>query len=159
MDTAKAHFLKKDFIPLLKTILVDATPRWGKMTPQQMVEHFTDSVQIAAGTFPDVPLITPAENLPKMQAFLQSDKPFRENTKNPMVPENPPLRHTGMAEALNELQTALDTFFESFYATENRTTCNPFFGELNFEMNILLLYKHALHHLRQFGVEVTPITL
>lgn len=160
MDTAKAHFLKKDFIPLLKSIPEDTTPRWGKMAPQQMVEHYTDSVHIAAGTFPDVPIVTPAEHLPKMQVFLQSDKPFRENTKNPLVPETPPpVRNASMAEALSNLQTALDAFFQTFYANENFTTRNPFFGELNFEMNILILYKHAVHHLRQFGLEVTPITL
>ena|SRR5438309_8678545 len=160
MDTAKAHFLKKDFIPLLKSIPEDAAPRWGKMAPQQMVEHFTESVRIAAGTFPDVPHLTPAENLPKMQAFLMSDKPFRENTQNPMVPETPaPVRHASMAEALNELQNTLDDFFQAFYGNEKFTTHNPFFGELNFEMNVQLLYKHAVHHLRQFGVDITPITL
>ncbi len=154
MDTAKAHFLKKDFIPLLKTISPDAVPRWGKMNVQQMVEHFADSVRIAAGTFPDVPLLTPAENLPRMQTFLLSDKPFRENTKNPLVSENPALRHASLAEALNELQAALDAFFEAFYANEAFTTRNPFFGELNFDMNVRVLYKHAVHHLRQFGVDV-----
>ena len=28
---------------------------------------------------------------------------------------------------------------------------NPIFGELDFNGNVQLLYKHALHHLRQFG--------
>jgi hypothetical protein len=32
------------------------------------------------------------------------------------------------------------------------TTRNPFFGDLNFAENVHLLHKHALHHLRQFGV-------
>jgi hypothetical protein len=160
MDTAKAHFLKKDFIPLLKSIPVYATPRWGKMAPQQMVEHFTESVRIAAGTFPNVPRLTPAENLPKMQEFLMSDKPFRENTQNQMVPETPaPMRHASMAKALNELQNTLDVFFQAFYSNENLTTLNPFFGDLNFEMNVQVLYKHAVHHLRQFGVAVAPVTL
>ena len=159
MDTTKAHFLKKDLIPLLKSIPPDAAPRWGKLNVQQMIEHFTDSVRIAAGTFGDVPLFTPAENLPKLQAFLQTEAPLRENTKNPLVPDNPPLRFSSIAEALNDLQAALDAFFERFYANENQTTRNPFFGELNFDLNVRFLYKHAVHHLRQFGVDVSPISL
>jgi hypothetical protein len=58
-----------------------------------------------------------------------------------------------MAEALNDLQAALDSFFEAFQGKDNHTTQNPIFGSLNFEMNVQLLYKHAVHHLRQFGVE------
>lgn len=89
MDTAKLHFLKKELIPLLKQIPPQMAPRWGKMNVQQMIEHFTDAVHVAAGTGPDVPLITTEEALPKMQAFLESDKPFRENTRNPLLPQTP----------------------------------------------------------------------
>jgi hypothetical protein len=154
MQPAKVHFLRNDFIPLLKSIPADTAPRWGKMAVQQMVEHFADAVRIAAGTAEAIPVITPAEHLPRMQAFLQSDKPFRENTRNPLLPEEPPpVRYPSMAEALNDLQAALDSFFEAFYARDNHTTQNPIFGSLNFDMNVQLLYKHALHHLRQFGVE------
>ena len=158
MQTTKAHFLKKDLIPLLKSIPETTVPRWGKMNLQQMVEHFADAVRIAAGSMDKAPIITPAEHLPKMQAFIQSNKPFRENTRNPLLPETPaPVRYASLPEALNELQAALDAFFEAFYNREAFTTRNPIFGELNFDLNIQLLYKHALHHLRQFGVELeTP---
>lgn len=59
-----------------------------------------------------------------------------------------------MADALNALQAALDFFFETFYANSQFVTRNPFFGMLDFDRNVQLLYKHALHHLRQFGVEI-----
>jgi hypothetical protein len=29
---------------------------------------------------------------------------------------------------------------------------HPYFGQLNKEMNLQAVYKHALHHLKQFGV-------
>jgi hypothetical protein len=44
-------------------------------------------------------------------------------------------------------------FFEVFEKDTALVTRNPFFGDLNFEQNVQLLYKHSLHHLRQFGVE------
>lgn len=160
MQTAKAHFLTKEFIPLLKGIPVEAAPHWGKMNVQQMVEHFADAVRVAAGSMQNNPVITPAENIPKMQAFLLSDKPFRENTRNPLLPEAPPpVRFASVAEALNDLQAALDAFFQAFYTDQNSTTRNPLFGELNFDMNVQLLYKHAVHHLRQFGVAVAAVDL
>ncbi len=85
-----------------------------------------------------------------------SEKPFRENTKNPYVPETPaPVKHTTIEAALNELQEELRYFFNVFEENKLQQTRNPFFGDLNFEQNIQLLYKHALHHLRQFGVETT----
>lgn len=154
MDTAKLHFLKKDFVPLLKNIPPELLPRWGKMSVQQMIEHFTDAVRVAAGAVANISIITTEEDLPKMVAFLESDKPFRENTRNPLLPEMPqPVQQASVAEALNVLQAALDLFFETFYANSQLVTRNPFFGELDFNRNVQLLYKHALHHLRQFGVE------
>lgn len=159
MGVAKADFLKTSFVALLKTIPTDTPPLWGKMTLQQMVEHFTDAVRIAAGLVPDVSIVSPAEQLPKLQAFIRSDKPFKENTRNPLLPETPaPVRARSIEAALDGLQAELDSFFDIFLLNEHLTTRNPIFGDLDFDMNVQLLYKHALHHLRQFGVDVAPET-
>ena len=45
-------------------------------------------------------------------------------------------------------------FFEVFEKDPGLKTINPVFGELDFDSNIQLLYKHALHHLKQFGIDV-----
>jgi hypothetical protein len=62
-----------------------------------------------------------------------------------------------MPEALDELQAAIDGFFNYFSGNEKATTRNPIFGDLDFDMNIQLLHKHAVHHLRQFGMEAAPV--
>jgi len=158
MPVDKVAFLKSAFVPLLKSIPPDTTPAWGKMTLQQMTEHFADAVRIASGKMADVPLFTPLEHVPKMQAFLQSEKPMRENVRNPLMPETPaPVRNPSMDAAALELQTEIDAFFEIFSANEQFITRNPFFGDLDFDMNVHLLYKHAQHHLRQFGVRIPAI--
>jgi hypothetical protein len=36
-------------------------------------------------------------------------------------------------------------FFEAFENDHNLVTRNPLFGDLNFEQNVQLLHKHALH--------------
>jgi hypothetical protein len=125
------------------------------MTVQQMIEHFADYMRIASGKAVFTEIITPPEQLDKMRNFLESDKPFRENTKNPLMPEVPaPVRNPSKAEAIKELKEELGYFFSVFEINNLQVTRNPFFGDLNYEQNIQLLYKHACHHLRQFGVTV-----
>ncbi len=88
-----------------------------------------------------------------MVAFLHSSRPISQNIPNPLVPETPALPRNGTpAASLAELQHAINHFFETFHAAPALTTLNPFFGDLDFVMNVLLLYKHAKHHLAQFGV-------
>ncbi|MBD0332762.1 MAG: hypothetical protein ICV66_08910 [Chitinophagaceae bacterium] len=153
MDEEKIHFLKHQFISALKQVSTDTKPKWGKMTLQQMVEHLSEYVRIASGRNAHQTIVTPPENLQKMQVFLMSDKPFRENTPNPLLPIDPvPVKNKSFETALKELEDEIDHFFSVFEKNPHLTTRNPFFGDLNFEMNVQLLYKHALHHLKQFGV-------
>ena len=151
----KAQFLREEFIPLLEQLPSDAKAAWGKMTVQQMIEHFADSVGIASGKIMHTDIITPPEQLDKMRSFLESEKPFRENTVNPLMPEVPaPVRNPSKADAVKELKEELNFFFAVFKKNNLQVTRNPFFGDLNYEQNVQLLYKHALHHLRQFGVTI-----
>lgn len=155
-NEVKERFLKQEFVPLLSQISSDTLPAWGKMTLQQMVEHFSDAVRIASGKTVHKEIVTPPGNVPKMQEFLMSDKPFKENTLNPLMPEVPvPVRNKSIDLALTELQEEIDYFFVVFEKNPHQLTRNPFFGDLNYQQNIQLLYKHALHHLRQFGVMVS----
>ncbi|HUC83470.1 MAG TPA: hypothetical protein VMR70_21335 [Flavisolibacter sp.] len=152
MDAAKAEFLRSRFVPLLQQIASDTKPAWGKMTLQQMIEHFADSVRIASGKTVHTDVLTPPEYLDKMRAFVESDKPFKENTKNSLMPEIPaPVRNPSKEEALKELKQEIEFFFTVFEKNNLQVTRNPFFGDLNYEQNVQLLHKHALHHLRQFS--------
>lgn len=152
----KVAFLKSHFTSLLRQCSSDTLPAWGKMTLQQMVEHFSDAMRVASGKLATTKIVTPAESLEKMREFMMSDKPFRENTTNPLMPEVPaPVRNKTVEEALVELQGEIDYFFTIFEDNHQQITRNPFFGDLDYEQNVQLLYKHALHHLRQFGLTVS----
>jgi hypothetical protein len=156
MHAEKADFLKYRLLSLLKQIPSDRTPQWGKMGWQQMIEHFSDSVRIASGKTVHTDFVFPPEQVQQFRDFMLSEKPFRENTVNPLMPEAPaPVKNGSVEEALKELQNELDFFFAVFEKNNLQVTRNPFFGDLNFEENVHLLHKHAMHHLRQFGVEVT----
>ena len=159
MSIGKEDFLRTKLIPILQKINPDNKPLWGKMNLQQMIEHYAgDAVRNANGRLKIDTIITPPENLGSMREFLMSEKPFRENTRNVLMGEEPPpLRYKTVQGAIGALQQELIYFFEDFEKNTALTTRNPFFGDLNFEQNVQLLYKHALHHLRQFGVE--PISV
>lgn len=151
----KAQFLRQQFVPLLQSIPTETVPLWGKMTAQQMIEHFSDYLQIHSGKAAHTEVVTPPEQLEWMRNFLESDKPFRENTKNPLMSELPaPVRNPSKEAAVKELGEELAYFFTVFKKNNLQATRNPFFGDLNYEQNIQLLYKHALHHLKQFGLTI-----
>lgn len=148
----KEHFLRNEYTRLLATIDPAVAPLWGKMNNHQVVEHMADSFRIANGKDPQ-DCIAPPEQVEKMQAFLMSDKPFRENTPNPHMPDIPAdVRYEDISDSLGELQGEINDFFDVFEQDRHKIITNPFFGDLDFEKWVQLLYKHSLHHLRQFGV-------
>ena len=55
--------------------------------------------------------------------------------------------------AIGAMHQELIHFFEVFEKDARLKTRNPFFGELDFDGNVDLLYTHGLNHLRQFGIE------
>lgn len=148
----KAAFLQQDLPRLLGQIDPAAPPLFGRMNLQQMIEHFSDSLRIANGKDPHNSMLPP-DQIEKMQAFLRSDKPFRENTPNRLMPETPPPhRWPSVADAIGELKQELSDLMDVYAQDKDKLITNPFFGDLNYEDQMQLLYKHALHHLRQFGV-------
>jgi hypothetical protein len=155
MSIEKENFLRTKLVTYLQQLDPAAPPKWGKMNVQQMIEHYGgDAVRNASGRLKIDKIVTPPENLERMREFMMSDKPFKENTKNPLMGEEPTvLRYHTIQAAIGALQQELIYFFEAFEEAPQLITRNPFFGDLNFEQNVQLLYKHALHHLRQFGAE------
>ena len=154
MSLGKENFLRTKFISLLQRLEANTPARWGKMNLQQMIEHFTDVTMVASGKI-KLPIATPADKLPKYREFMLSEKQFKENTKSPVLPPEPlPLKKHTKEAAIGKLQEEIIYFFEAFEKNPAMKTTNPVFGELDFDANIQLLYKHSLHHLKQFGIEV-----
>lgn len=152
MTEEKKSFLKNDIVLILRKLKGDEIGKWGKMNAQQMAEHVSAFFKVSTQRI-KFPLTTPEEHLPKYKEFLFSDKEFRENTKAPVLPEEPlPLHYTSMQQALDELTKSKNDFFEFFKDDASKTTLHPAFGELNFDEWVQLHHKHAVHHLKQFGL-------
>lgn len=153
MTIEKENFLRTKLVPCLQRTDPATTPRWGKMSLHQMIEHLADVMKVANGKI-KMDIVTPAAKLPLYHDFMMSDKPFKENTKSPVLPEEPlPLRTHTIQAAIGKLQEEVIAFFEAFDKNPALRTTHPVFGDLDFNENVQVLYKHTLHHLKQFGVE------
>ncbi len=148
----KLEFLKTDFPVLLQNLKPDAKGAWGVMNGQQMVEHMAESFSYATGKN-NQSLHTPAEFVTKAKDFAMSDKEFKPNTKNALMPEiAAPVTKANMEEAIAEVRKEIQNFVTYFENNKGATLMNSFFGELNFEEWTHLLHKHSVHHLKQFGL-------
>lgn len=147
----KILYIKK-FPDTVRALAPTAKGKWGKMNGQQMTEHMSDAFRWANGRSPQKPALTP-QVTQKYYEFMMTEKPFRENTPNQLISdESPPLKHPDMKAALAELQSEIDYFFQVYSEKPGLRIMNPFFGNLNFDEQVRLLYKHTTHHARQFGL-------
>lgn len=152
MDQQKALYIRTSFPESVAHLSADTEALWGKMSVQQMVEHVTGFFKVSTNEL-HFPLVTPEEHLPKFKEFLLSDKQFRENTKAPVLPEEPlPVTTPDLSMAISHLRAAIEKFFQFYELHPDLKIAHPVFGPLNFEEWILLHYKHVTHHARQFGL-------
>jgi hypothetical protein len=147
----KLTFLQYTFIQKLRTIDPNVKAKFGKMNIHQMVEHFCYAVQVAYGKI-EVPAINTDEMAEKAYRFMMSDVPFKDNTPNPLLPDEPqPVTTPSLGDAIDNLEDEFEAFIVYFKAEKDRKVLNAFFGELDYYEQVQLLYKHAKHHLVQFG--------
>ncbi|MBK9107204.1 MAG: hypothetical protein IPM92_02185 [Saprospiraceae bacterium] len=151
----KENFFKNEYLNHLQKLDPLAKGNWGKMTVHQMIEHMSDAFRNGNGKDVYSGILSQEERLPKMQAFLLSELPFKENTKNILMAEEPlPVKFEQVADSLAALKSEIDDFFIYWENHKGELLRNPFFGDLDYEHWISLLHKHAKHHLLQFGVAV-----
>ncbi|HLP56940.1 MAG TPA: DUF1569 domain-containing protein [Fluviicola sp.] len=137
----------------LDRLTPETKAQWGQMGAQRMVEHLTESLQIATGKNPQ-PLEIPEERIERMIAFLASDKPLMQNVAVPFAtPEmNSKLRHDELDLAIDEFVEEWLYFEELYDSNPERTAIHPYYGPLNYEQWMRLNQKHLTHHFRQFGL-------
>ncbi|MGM0478068.1 MAG: hypothetical protein ACQERC_02510 [Bacteroidota bacterium] len=126
----------------------DQQPAWGKMEPQAMVEHLTDTLRIARGQT-KLAQVTPNEELDQAYAFLMSDRPFKQRLKVEFAPEDRKLRHEHLSDAIDEFAEEWITY-DAHYENSEQSELHPYFGNLNFDAWQQLNKKHLSHHFLQF---------
>lgn len=137
----------------LLNIKPEASPEWGTMTPQHMIEHLADAVTIS-NSKKNVESVTPPEKIEKLKQFLWSDNPLPKNVKNPWAKQEglEPLRNKNIKQAVEELESELRDFEAYFEKNPSAKTVHPTFGPLTKEDWIQMHTKHFIHHFQQFNL-------
>ena len=150
MKTLRNEECRRELIERLNTLTPDAKPGWGKMNVEQMLSHLVQSGEMPFEmSVPDrsswlsrtliktlVLYVVPVPKEVKTSAEMDQQRKGR-----------PPLGfdidRANLVESINKLGTI---------ATAHRCLDHPFFGPMSTNEWCRLAYKHADHHLRQFGV-------
>lgn len=135
----------------LEKLNIDSTPNWGGMTAQRMVEHLSDSLQMAIGenTFQ---LEIPVDKIPRMKEFLLSDKPMAKNIEVPFAKKDEVLRNENLELSIDELAENWIEFEEYYSENQGSENLHPYYGMLNYEQWLRLHAKHFTHHFEQFNL-------
>jgi hypothetical protein len=138
-------------LPLFEKLTAETKAKWGTMNAQRMVEHLSDTLQIATQKLLVTPVVIDLEKIVKMQAWLETDKEMAQNIEVDHAQKNTPLRNEELELAVDEFVDEL-LHFEEFFEKPNTTSNHPFYGDLNYKQWQLMNKKHFTHHFKQFGL-------
>lgn len=126
----------------------DAKAQWGKMNAYQMLRHCTLWEDMAFGKIATKrAFIGRIFGRMALKAVLKDSSPLRKNS--PTVPALLVKEETG--DIAWQKKEWLDRI--GMYGTADLPGMeHPFFGEMSRQQVGQMAYKHADHHLRQFGV-------
>ena len=135
----------------LENLNTETKASWGEMSAQRMVEHLSDSLQMAIGKNL-FSLEIPEDKIPRMKEFLLSDKPMAKNIEVPFAKKDENLRNENLELAIDELAENWIEFEDYYSENEQNENLHPYYGMLNYEQWLRLHAKHFSHHLEQFGL-------
>ena len=138
---------KNEILARIEKLTPETKALWGKMNVTQMLAHSVKAIKMATGE-----LATKSNAMQFIgrlikKSVIHSDQPFRKNS--PTAAEL-----VTMVEA-NEFEKEKTNFITAIKNLTSETTKaekHPFFGKMTAEEWGIINYKHADHHLRQFGV-------
>lgn len=144
---------KAEILTRLATLRPDSKRQWGKMTPNQMMCHLTDSfVSMMGGK-----AVADKSNFftrSALMKWLSLKAPMQWPHGIKTTPENDQeIGGTRPVEFEADRQKLLQAI-ERFVATQRDFSfqAHPIFGSLTEEEWMIWGYRHCDHHLRQFGL-------
>lgn len=148
----RERFLSGEFQDGLALLRADAAAQWGRMTPQQMVEHLEWTFLISTGEL-TVECPTPESQLELYRRFLYSNRRTPTGFENPLLVDGlPPLRHPTLEEAKRATAQVAARFLGQLGERPETVRVHPLFGPIALEGWSRTHYKHCVHHLSQFGL-------
>ena len=145
-------FFCRTLFDALAALGKDSQPFWGKMTAQQMVEHLVWGFELSTGRA-QVECPVPEAQRERLKAFLYDNRPTPREFMNPALAAGvPSLRYGGLDLAQAALRVEVDQFIQQLSTTPGVIRMHPVFGPIGVEEWARAHFKHACHHLLQFGL-------
>ena len=152
----KNPFIQTDETTLrehLSRLADDATPAWGILTPQHMVEHLEYQFHIATEKV-HTQLMTKPKYMDSYREVLYNHAPMMKGFNHPLLNKGTleDLRHESLKVAIDKLMESKAKYEAYFKEHKGKKTLNPSFGMMSKYEWDLLNRKHVHHHFQQFGL-------
>jgi oxepin-CoA hydrolase/3-oxo-5,6-dehydrosuberyl-CoA semialdehyde dehydrogenase len=144
-------FLRGEVTLAVEQLDQASAPRWGRMHPQEMIEHLIWAFELSTGQAPTECSVPEAER-PRMKAFLYDNRPTPREFMNPALAAGlPALRYGSLSESTRALARELGRFIDG-PRSDGRLFDHPIFGPIGYDEWHRTHFKHTYHHLLQFGL-------
>ena len=147
MTTIYNKATRDELIARIATLNENSKAGWGKMNVYQMVRHCAlyEEMMLGKKQFKRV-ILGYLFGRMALRSLTKDDGPLQKNT--PTVPSLLELSTSGDFVAEKNKWIAL---IEEYGCSVTDSITHPFFGDIKKDQIGPLVYKHADHHLRQFG--------
>src|SRR5262245_68243 len=132
----------------VEQLMPDAQAQWGRFNAAAMLAHLNDAMRMTIGDLEVPPKNMPLRYWPIKQLVIYA-LPFPKN-----APTAPALLERCASADLRKEQDAFRALADRAAAKSatDRWPEHPAFGSMTYKAWGVLAYRHADHHLRQFGV-------
>jgi hypothetical protein len=131
----------------IDTVTSTSVPRWGQMDAKVMLAHLKLSALMALGDLPVACKSKRAFQVFPLKHLILHVAPFPKSA--PTAPELLPTDAASIEAIRSELVSLMERIGSG--PREGDGPVHPLFGRLSFREWGVATYKHADHHLRQFG--------
>jgi hypothetical protein len=140
--------VREDICRRMECLTADTRPQWGKFNATEMLAHLNDAMRMAIGELEVAPKNVPIR-YPPLKQLLVYVLPWPKS-----APTAPELLSRGsaadFAKEKAEFRGVVDRLAQKRAA--DIWPEHPAFGRLSYRAWGVLKYRHADHHLRQFGL-------
>ena len=138
---------RAEIVNRMQSLSVSSTRRWGSLDIEGMLQHLILSTRMALGELPVLSVNKRAFHVFPLKHLLLYVLPFPKGA--PTAPELKP----SVAEAFEAERAALLELLERIGTgpREGVGPAHPLFGPMTRREWGVVTYKHADHHLKQFG--------
>jgi hypothetical protein len=137
---------KNEILQRIEKLTPESKALWGKMNVTQMLAHCAKGTEMAIGEIR--PKSSPMQFLGRLlkKKIIYSNDHFRKNspTAQELIVVNP--------QEFSKEKVNFIAAIKRLTSDITKAEKHPFFGKMTTEEWGIINYKHADHHLRQFGV-------